>query len=57
MEGRSMADIERKSGLMAPGKPEQWEYDFGPSTFTGEIADEEIDKELDKIFDEALEGE
>jgi hypothetical protein len=49
-----MADTERRGGLMAPGKPEQWEYDFGPPVFTGEIADEEIDKELDKIFDEAL---
>jgi len=31
-----------------------WEYDFGPSNFTGEIADKEIEAVLDDIFKEAM---
>jgi hypothetical protein len=49
--------MQQKESKLAFGRSEDFEYDFGPSTFTGEIADKEMDAVLDAIFDEALSEE
>jgi len=48
-----MADKE-KGSLCSDADPKDWEYDFGPPTFTGEIASPYINEVLDDIFDEAF---
>ena len=49
-----MAEKEKKESTLTSYDTTKYEYDFGPSVFTGEIANKEIDAILDEIFDEAL---